>query len=92
MRPLSWHPPVELSCVEQTIIQRIMSGPTNVGTSRVPAEQLWSQWEGGRGCVQFSAIAGVVWSKNTCMLASFRESGHLSRLQHRRALSRKTPS
>ena len=23
MRPLSWHPPVELSCVEQTIIQRI---------------------------------------------------------------------
>ncbi|GHO62926.1 hypothetical protein KSC_018180 [Ktedonobacter sp. SOSP1-52] len=23
MRPLPWHPPVEPSCVEQTIIQRI---------------------------------------------------------------------
>ena len=23
MRPLTWHPPVEPSCVEQTIIQRI---------------------------------------------------------------------
>jgi len=23
MRSLSWHPPVELSCMEQTIIQRI---------------------------------------------------------------------